>query len=77
MSYVRMSVRNLRHILDNLKGQSALVSQGMTCATYSNGPISDSADVVVCGGGVTGLSICLHLKLKGWDKVVLVDQGRY
>jgi glycine/D-amino acid oxidase-like deaminating enzyme len=32
--------------------------------------------VVVCGGGVVGASVAYHLAKKGWNDVVLLEQGR-
>ena len=35
------------------------------------------ARVVICGGGVTGTSIAYHLAERGWNDVVLLEQGKY
>ncbi|VDI20061.1 pyruvate dehydrogenase phosphatase regulatory subunit [Mytilus galloprovincialis] len=35
------------------------------------------ARVVICGGGVTGSSIAYHLAERGWNDVVLLEQGKY
>jgi pyruvate dehydrogenase phosphatase regulatory subunit len=34
------------------------------------------ARVVICGGGVTGTSIAYHLAERGWNDVVLLEQGK-
>lgn len=34
------------------------------------------ARVVICGGGVTGSSIAYHLAERGWNDVVLLEQGK-
>jgi pyruvate dehydrogenase phosphatase regulatory subunit len=31
---------------------------------------------VICGGGVTGTSIAYHLAERGWNDVVLLEQGK-
>ncbi|KAK3581173.1 hypothetical protein CHS0354_024706 [Potamilus streckersoni] len=33
------------------------------------------ARVVICGGGVTGTSVAYHLASRGWNDVVLLEQG--
>ena len=40
-------------------------------------PLPTDAEVVVCGGGVVGASVALHLKMMGWRNVVLLEQGKY
>ena len=34
----------------------------------------NSADVIIIGGGVTGLSVALHLKQLGVERVTLLDR---
>ncbi|XP_060599081.1 pyruvate dehydrogenase phosphatase regulatory subunit, mitochondrial-like isoform X1 [Ruditapes philippinarum] len=34
------------------------------------------ARVVVCGGGVIGTSVAYHLSLRGWNDVVVLEQGQ-
>ena len=34
------------------------------------------AEVVICGGGVLGASVALHLKMLGWRNIVLIEQGK-
>ena len=36
----------------------------------------EDAEVVICGGGVIGSSIALHLREKGWKNIVLLEQGK-
>lgn len=38
--------------------------------------LPSQARVVVCGGGVIGTSVAYHLALRGWNDVVLLEQGR-
>ena len=35
------------------------------------------AQVVVCGGGISGVSVAYHLAKRGWTDVLLLEQGRY
>ena len=35
------------------------------------------AEIVICGGGVTGSSVAYHLAKLGWKDVLLLEQGRY
>ncbi|KAK7505724.1 hypothetical protein BaRGS_00002995 [Batillaria attramentaria] len=37
--------------------------------------LPSTARVVICGGGVIGLSVAYHLAEKGWTDVVLLEQG--
>lgn len=39
-------------------------------------PLPSEADVVICGGGISGCSIAYHLALEGQKRVVLLEQGR-
>ncbi|XP_055222442.1 pyruvate dehydrogenase phosphatase regulatory subunit, mitochondrial-like isoform X2 [Gorilla gorilla gorilla] len=34
------------------------------------------AQVVICGGGITGTSVAYHLSKMGWKDIVLLEQGR-
>ena len=34
------------------------------------------ARVVICGGGIAGLSTAYHLAKLGWNDVLLIEQGR-
>lgn len=42
----------------------------------ANLTLPDQARVVICGGGVIGLSVAYHLAEKGWTDVVVLEQGR-
>src|SRR6476469_10800710 len=35
----------------------------------------DSARVVIVGAGIAGASVAHHLAERGWDQIVVVDQG--
>ncbi|XP_070203054.1 pyruvate dehydrogenase phosphatase regulatory subunit, mitochondrial-like isoform X3 [Littorina saxatilis] len=39
-------------------------------------PLPQQARVVVCGGGVVGLSVAYHLAERGWTDVVVLEQGK-
>uniref|UniRef100_A0A8C9GBC5 Pyruvate dehydrogenase phosphatase regulatory subunit n=1 Tax=Pavo cristatus TaxID=9049 RepID=A0A8C9GBC5_PAVCR len=39
-------------------------------------PLPAQAQVVICGGGITGTSVAYHLAKLGWKDVVLLEQGR-
>ena len=46
-----------------------------------NGPTTSSslprqARVVVCGGGIAGLSVAYHLAKFGWKEILILEQGR-
>lgn len=43
----------------------------------ANLTVPDQARVVICGGGVIGLSVAYHLAEKGWTDVVVLEQGRW
>lgn len=38
--------------------------------------LPSQARVVICGGGVIGLSVAYHLAEKGWTDVVVLEQGK-
>lgn len=38
--------------------------------------VPEHARVVICGGGVNGLSIAYHLSQRGWSDVVVLEQGK-
>jgi threonine dehydrogenase-like Zn-dependent dehydrogenase len=38
--------------------------------------LPSQARVVVCGGGVIGTSVAYHLSLRGWNDVVVLEQGQ-
>ncbi|NWJ04974.1 PDPR phosphatase, partial [Crypturellus undulatus] len=39
-------------------------------------PLPAQAQVVICGGGITGTSVAYHLSKLGWKDIVLLEQGR-
>ena len=39
------------------------------------GPLPESAEFVIVGGGVVGLSIAYHLAKRGVDDVLVVERG--
>ncbi|MBN3316616.1 PDPR phosphatase, partial [Atractosteus spatula] len=39
-------------------------------------PLPSQARVVICGGGIVGMSVAYHLAKLGWKDVVLLEQGR-
>ena len=42
----------------------------------TNTDLPSHARVVICGGGITGTSIAYHLAERGWNDVVLLEQGK-
>ncbi|XP_014666984.1 PREDICTED: pyruvate dehydrogenase phosphatase regulatory subunit, mitochondrial-like isoform X2 [Priapulus caudatus] len=64
----------------------SLGNTGQLCAKYGKqvvrhnstdgGSLPQQARVVVCGGGVIGTSVLYHLTERGWNDVVLLEQGR-
>ena len=49
-----------------------------TASSNGNGPVQipQDARVVICGGGIAGVSVAYHLAKRGWSDVLLLDQGR-
>ena len=44
--------------------------------SYQGVSLPKEARVVICGGGVAGLSTAYHLAKLGWKDVLLLEQGR-
>lgn len=53
-------------------------SQRSSSTTAEPHPVAlpAQAQVVICGGGVTGTSVAYHLSKMGWKDIVLLEQGR-
>ncbi|XP_033102420.1 pyruvate dehydrogenase phosphatase regulatory subunit, mitochondrial-like isoform X2 [Anneissia japonica] len=47
-----------------------------SCNTDTGTSIPNQARVVVCGGGIAGISLSYHLAKAGWTDVVLLEQGK-
>ncbi|GAB1607286.1 pyruvate dehydrogenase phosphatase regulatory subunit, mitochondrial-like [Argonauta hians] len=55
---------------------SANTSKSPSSTSSTTTQIPDQARVVICGGGVVGLSVAYHLSQRGWTDVVVLEQGR-
>ncbi len=44
-------------------------------APLRTGSLPGSARAVIIGGGIAGASVAYHLAQRGWEEVVLVEQG--
>lgn len=84
MFLTRSHLRNLECILKKFKIVSSIQTQHSQikhfCAAGSlplqKIDLPKDARVVICGGGVTGLSVAYHLAESGWTDVVVLEQGK-
>ncbi|XP_071824604.1 pyruvate dehydrogenase phosphatase regulatory subunit, mitochondrial-like [Apostichopus japonicus] len=57
-------------------GRMASVATRLYSGTSKSSTLPRETKVVVCGGGIAGLSVVYHLAKFGWRDIVLLEQGR-
>ena len=67
-----------QRLLNSNNGQHVCTRSLSADQTLGTSPqtLPQATQAVICGGGVTGLSIAYHLAKEGWKDIVLLEQGR-
>ncbi|ESO90302.1 hypothetical protein LOTGIDRAFT_218009 [Lottia gigantea] len=75
-NWISNSCRTLSGSLNNLTSRYHYSSQSNNTLKPEVPQLPKSARVVIGGGGISGPSIAYHLSERGWNDIVLLEQGR-
>ncbi|XP_071959451.1 pyruvate dehydrogenase phosphatase regulatory subunit, mitochondrial-like [Antedon mediterranea] len=70
--------RRSRHAIQTISNgiHIQLRSDGISSTSETSSNMPTQARVVVCGGGIAGISLSYHLAKAGWTDVLLLEQGK-